>query len=171
MRQHFTQKNLAALIVVALAWIGILFLLPIGYNECLLNGEESRCHISGINLTKVRLNDYYCKLAQYQRACGVFPNSNQGLKALLKPPTSPPLCASYPEIPMISKKEVPADGFGNAFVYESDGKQFDVYSLGRSHTRGGAGDNFNYGVAASVPPVSLLDGRVLLYWIGIYICS
>jgi hypothetical protein len=55
----------------------------------------------------------------------------QGLTALVNPPVTAPLCPRYPHLPFIAKAEPPKDGFGEAFVYESDASGFRLVSPGR----------------------------------------
>jgi hypothetical protein len=60
-----------------------------------------------------------------------FPTSEQGLLALTKSPVTPPLCPRYPGVPFVIKAELPKDGFGEAFVDESDGSGFRLLSPDR----------------------------------------
>jgi hypothetical protein len=111
--------------------------------DCRLEGDASKCTASQENITKIRANDYYCKLVAYRDACGSFPTSEQGLLALTKSPVTPPLCTRYPRVPFVVKAELPKDGFGEAFVYESDGSGFRLLSPGRQrwYQQNGWGSN------------------------------
>jgi hypothetical protein len=98
---------------------------------CGLDDDGTRCTASQESITKVRAHEYSCRLVAYRDVCGAFPTTEQGLTALLKAPSTPPFCRRYPAEPFIARSELPSDGFGEAFRYESDGTGFALRSPGR----------------------------------------
>ncbi len=89
--------------------------------------------------TKVQIRQIGTILDQYRLDCGFYPNSDQGLEALIEPPTSGPKCKSYDPEGYIKDHKVPKDGFDNAFQYSSDGKSYEIRSLGQDGKEGGEG--------------------------------
>ena len=118
-------------LVTLLVMAGFLAYLLRGSRDCALNADGTNCTRDQETVTKIRANDYYCKLVAYRDNCGSFPTTEQGLMALVKSPVTPPLCPRYPPVPFVVKAEPPKDGFGEAFAYESDGKEFRLLSPGR----------------------------------------
>lgn len=80
----------------------------------------------------------------FQLDCGFFPTTEQGLEALVAPPTGTPTCKNYDTAGYYSKKKIPDDPFGKPYVYVSPGKEnpssFDLYSTGADRTDGTADD-------------------------------
>lgn len=76
-------------------------------------------------------------LKTYRLDNGDYPTTQQGLKALVEKPTTPPVPFSYPAEPYL--EQMPQDPWGNPYVYESTGGRFTIKSLGKDGKPGGEG--------------------------------
>ena len=72
---------------------------------------------------------------------GFYPTTDQGLAALVKPPTTPPEPLNYKKNGYM--KNVPKDACGREFIYESPGRNgdFDLFSYGADGQEGGEDSN------------------------------
>lgn len=77
------------------------------------------------------------QLATYRLDNGAYPTSEQGLKALVERTSVPPVPAAFPDGGYLAT--MPQDPWGNAYVYESDGRRYEIKSLGRDAKPGGEG--------------------------------
>ncbi len=95
-----------------------------------------------IETTRAQMKQLESALAFYQMDNGRFPSSEQGLQALVAPPTSGPQPRNYRPGGYLSAKKLPVDAWGEAFGYESPGsnnpESFDIWSLGADSQPGGA---------------------------------
>ncbi len=84
----------------------------------------------------------------YELDNGRYPTTEQGLEALLTPPTSQPLPINW-NGPYLKKKKIPLDPWGHPYVYKSPGEHnadsYDLYSLGPDGQEGGGDDVVNWG--------------------------
>lgn len=82
-------------------------------------------------------------LEAYRLDNSYFPSTQQGIEALSKKPSIPPVPANW-KGPYL-KKSVPKDPWGRPYKYLSPGKanaeSYDLYSLGRDGKDGGAGED------------------------------
>ena len=77
----------------------------------------------------VQINAVSQRLDQYRIDVGIYPNSQQGLNALLEAPSDLSQGDRW-EGPYI-QKQIPADPWGNPYQYKlENADQFTVYSLG-----------------------------------------
>jgi general secretion pathway protein G len=80
---------------------------------------------------------------------GQFPTTEQGLDALVRPPSTEPVPRSYPPGGYLSGGKVPPDPWGEAYHYESPGQHnehsFDLWSFGADRTPGGEGVSTDVG--------------------------
>jgi general secretion pathway protein G len=77
-------------------------------------------------------------LKQYKLDCGQYPNTNQGLDALVTKPASEPGCKNYAPNGYLDKKSAPKDAWDMDYLYTSDGSAFEIKSLGEDKKEGGA---------------------------------
>jgi len=90
--------------------------------------------------TVIRMTNLRSILADYRRHCGLYPTSEQGLKALAEKPTSGPECKRYAPGGYLQDGQVPVDAWDNEFAYESsDGKTYKLISFGIDQVPGGTG--------------------------------
>ncbi len=79
----------------------------------------------------------------YKLDNGVFPSTEQGLQALVEPPTVGILPPKWRTGGYMDKGKVPKDPWGNDFVFLSPGThgEYDLSSYGIDGEAGGEGDN------------------------------
>jgi len=82
-------------------------------------------------------------LKLYRLDNSFYPSTEQGLQALVSPPISGRLPARWREGGYLEKAKVPADPWGNDYVYLSPGthNDFDLISFGADGKQGGTGKN------------------------------
>lgn len=90
-----------------------------------------------VSSTKIQIGKIGEILRDYRRKCGSYPTTDQGLDALIAKPTSGKECKKYPPNAFIESGKIPADPWENEFVYESDGKRYELISLGSDGEEGG----------------------------------
>ena len=78
-------------------------------------------------------------LSLYKLDNGGFPTSEQGLQALVTPPTSGPPARRWNPDGYLDK--VPVDPWGSPYVFRSDGNSFVILSYGADGAEGGDGKN------------------------------
>jgi len=84
---------------------------------------------------QIQVADITAALDLYLLDLGRYPNTEQGLKALVIPPSGAPRWRG----PYLSKPLVPLDPWGRPYQYRSPGEHgpFDLYSFGADGKRGG----------------------------------
>jgi general secretion pathway protein G len=78
-------------------------------------------------------------LSLYKLDNGLFPTTEQGLQALVTPPTSGPPARRWNPDGYLEK--LPIDPWGQPYVFQSDGSRYVVLSFGSDGIEGGAGAN------------------------------
>lgn len=106
-------------------------------NEAKKIEQEEQKQKYALKLTKSQLLNLKGALELYKLHNSMYPTTAQGLKALVKKTTIPPIPSSW-KGPYIEK--VPKDGWGNNFIYTSDGKHFRIISPGPDGKVGTADD-------------------------------
>ncbi len=96
-------------------------------------------HEGQVKSTKIQMNGLDARLKEFRRKCGFYPTTEQGLEALVTKPTGGRECKDYPANGFIDGESVPKDPWDGDFIYESDGKTFNIYSYGPDGSAGGEG--------------------------------
>ncbi|MEZ5584106.1 MAG: type II secretion system major pseudopilin GspG [Candidatus Competibacteraceae bacterium] len=88
---------------------------------------------------RLQIEDFSAALDMYRLEVGRYPNSSEGLDALVQAPSG----ANNWNGPYLKKSTIPKDPWGNEYQYQSPGDHgaFDVYSLGADNAPGGDGEN------------------------------
>ena len=94
-----------------------------------------------VNTTKIQIRQLGVVLDDFRRVCGFYPTTDQGLDALIHQPTGGRPCKNYDPDGFIKDHKLPQDGFGNDFLYTSDGSSYEIRSLGKDGQPGGTGSN------------------------------
>lgn len=89
--------------------------------------------------TKIQMQNIQERLKEFRRHCGQYPTTDQGLEALIQKPTSGRDCKRYNPGGYIDGEVLPLDPWDEEFIYESNGKSFDIYSMGQDRAEGGEG--------------------------------
>lgn len=119
-------------LLVVLVILGLLAALAgprvIGY----LGGAKS-------DTAQLQIEEFGAALDLYHLEVGRYPNSQEGLQALVQAPGG----ADKWNGPYLKKKEVPKDPWGNDYRYVSPGQHgpYDLSSLGADNREGGEGEN------------------------------
>lgn len=102
-----------------------------------------------VTSTSTQIKQLESALAFYQMDNGRFPTSEQGLTALVHPPSSAPEPRNYRPGGYLQGGEVPVDAWGNEFRYEMpgqvNGSSYDIWSLGADGQPGGEGVDADIG--------------------------
>lgn len=89
----------------------------------------------------------------------MIPTMNQGLDALVRRPTIPPIPPDYPREPYLDTGEIPLDPWGNPYGYlvpGRNGEAFEIISYGSDGARGGVEDAADLSSSA---PQGRIDGQ------------
>jgi len=100
-------------------------------------GEEAK-----ITTAKVQISVLEDALHQFEVDNGYYPETEQGLDALVREPSVGRAAGHWRQGGYLQKSSVPKDPWGNPYVYLSPGTHgdFDLYSLGADGEPGGEGD-------------------------------
>ena len=83
-------------------------------------------------------------LKMYKLDNGMYPTTEQGLKALIEKPEIEPIPKHWREGGYLETNEVPKDPWGNPYIYRSpgeEGREYEIISLGADGKEGGTGVN------------------------------
>lgn len=88
---------------------------------------------------KLQIEDFGAALDMYRLDVGRYPNSGEGLEALVKKSDN----SSKWNGPYLKKIQIAQDPWGYDYVYRSPGEHggYDLYSLGADNAEGGEGEN------------------------------
>ena len=100
-----------------------------------------------VSSAKIQIGKLSEILRDYRRKCGSYPTSEQGLDALINKPTGGKECKNYPPNGFIDGGKIPMDPWENEFVYESDGKRYEIICLGSDGEEGGE-DQFDKDISS-----------------------
>jgi general secretion pathway protein G len=88
---------------------------------------------------RLQIEELGAGLDLYHLEVGRYPNTDEGLAALVEEPTG----VSHWNGPYLKKKTVPNDPWGNKYIYVSPGENgvYDLFSLGQDNMEGGENEN------------------------------
>ena len=90
-----------------------------------------------VESTKIQMASLADRLKEFRRHCGSYPTTEQGLDALLEKPAGGKECKRYNPGGYIEGGQLPKDPWDEDFIYESDGRKFNIFSLGQDREEGG----------------------------------
>lgn len=127
------QKGFSLIeILIALTLLAIAGTFVVGkFNDTLEEGK--------IKSAKIQMSNLDGRLKEFRRKCGFYPTTEQGLESLIAKPTGGRECKDYPPNGFIDGEQIPKDPWDNDYIYESDGKAFNIYSYGANGEAGGEG--------------------------------
>lgn len=133
-RRRFTGFTLLELLVVMVI-IGLL----VGYVAPMYFKQVGK---SEIKTARAQIDSFGKALDQYRLDTGHYPTTEQGLASLVTKPANE---AKW-DGPYL-KKGVPADPWGNPYVYKQPGDhgEYDIISYGKDGSPGGDGENADIG--------------------------
>ena len=129
-RQYYKNNQGFSLveIMIVLAVIGII----VGIMANKFAGALDKSKVKAAKITIQQLSD---RLEMYNTDCSAYPTTEEGFEALMSSPGDS--CEEWgPEAYM---KKVPKDPWNRPFIYESDGADFTITSLGADKKEGGEG--------------------------------
>lgn len=90
---------------------------------------------------KVQIKNFETALKLYKLDSGVYPSTEQGLEALVSKPSAGSIPRNWREGGYLEQKKVPADPWGNKYLYSSPGAHgdYEIISQGADGARGGEG--------------------------------
>ena len=92
-----------------------------------------------VNAAKIQMSSLSDRLREFNRHCGFYPTTDQGLEALITKPEGRE-CKRYRPGGYIKEGfDIPLDPWDNDYEYTSNGKTFNIISLGRDGLEGGEG--------------------------------
>jgi general secretion pathway protein G len=88
---------------------------------------------------RVQIHELNTALDMYRLGIGRYPTTDEGLTALVEPPSG----VNNWSGPYLSKKQVPKDPWGYKYHYRFPGEhgEYDLYSFGADNVEGGEGEN------------------------------
>jgi general secretion pathway protein G len=119
-------------IMVVIAIIGLLATLVVQSLRGATDKAKRTKAMADIAELKTALDRYYIDN-------GSYPSTDQGLNALVTPSGQGAQNTNYEEGGYI--RRIPADPWGNQYVYSSDGSNYTLKSLGADGAEGGSGKN------------------------------
>jgi len=101
----------------------------------------SRLDEARVTEVKIQIKNLETALRLYKTDNGFYPSTEQGLEALILPPSDGHIPENYREGGYLEKKSLPSDPWGNRYIYLSPGQQgeYDIISLGADGQEGGSG--------------------------------
>lgn len=90
---------------------------------------------------KVQIRNFETALKLFKIDNGFYPETQQGLEALIEKPTTGRLPNKFREGGYLEQNKIPLDPWGNPYIYLSPGihGEFDIVSLGGDGKEGGEG--------------------------------
>lgn len=92
-----------------------------------------------VQTAKIQIKSISERLKEFRRDCNFLPTTDQGLDALLDKPTGGRECKRYAPGGYIEGGKIPLDPWDAEYIYESDGRNFTIISLGADNAEGGEG--------------------------------
>ena len=93
-----------------------------------------------VKTVKIQMSHLSDRLKEFRRHCGFYPMAEQGLQALISKPTAGRECKRYRTGGYLEDGvDIPLDPWDNDYVYESNGRIFNIISLGGDGLEGGDG--------------------------------
>ena len=98
-------------------------------------------HEGQVRSAKIQMQSFQARLQDFRRRCGFYPTTDQGLEALIAKPTTGRECRNYPPSGFIDGGQIPNDPWDHPYIYESDGREFNILSYGADNAPGGEGQD------------------------------
>ncbi len=134
-RQASVGFTLIEVLVVLAILLGLATLVTVNV--------VSRQRQARVDIAKIQIRELQNALSHYQVEQGRYPTMEQGLEALVRCPTVPPVPERYPPEGYLSSRKVPRDPWGNEFIYLVPGREglpYEIISYGADGRPGGTGD-------------------------------
>ncbi len=90
-----------------------------------------------MDATRIQIKSLDASLSLYRLHNSIYPTTEQGLGALMRKPEVGIIPKDW-QGPYLNANRVPTDGWANAFLYVSDGRDFTIVSMGADGQEGGS---------------------------------
>src|SRR4030042_3752314 len=103
-------------------------------------GRTDEARVTG---AKIQIRNFETALKLFKLDNGFYPDTQQGLDALIEKPATGRIPQKYKEGGYLEQKKIPLDPWGNPYIYVSPGLHgdFDIISYGADGKDGGEGKN------------------------------
>lgn len=132
-RRHARQAGFTLLeLLVVLVILGLLAAIAAPRVMSYLGGAKT-------DTARIQIENLSTTLDLYRLDVGRYPSEDEGLHALLSPPSG----AEGWNGPYVRREDMITDPWGRTYVYRFPGQalEFDLYSLGADAAEGGEGEN------------------------------
>ena len=101
-------------------------------------GRTDDARVTG---AKIQIRNFETALKLFKMDNGFYPDTQQGLEALIEKPTAGRIPHNYREEGYWEERQIPLDSWGNPYIYVSPGLHgdFDIMSYGGDGREGGEG--------------------------------
>ena len=134
MKQKEKRKPLPGFSFIEILVVMIILALIAGIVGTQLLGEAEKAKADS---TKIQMKSLEAALDLYRLHNSSYPTSEQGLESLIRKPELGRVPNSW-QGPYLNANKVPTDGWKNPYVYLSDGRAYEIKSLGADGAEGGA---------------------------------
>ncbi|MGK0367826.1 MAG: general secretion pathway protein G [Thermoproteota archaeon] len=118
----------------------LIALTLLGFTATFIAGKVMDSLDEGsVQSAKIQIKNIEDRLKEFRRHCGTYPTSEQGLDALIEKPTGGRDCKRYPADGYIDGGRLPVDPWDGEYMFESDGRKYDIFTYGKDGIEGGEG--------------------------------
>lgn len=136
-RRRRTARGFTLIEVLIAVFIGVLLAGIVTVNV-MRHLSETR-----VKTARIQLRQLKSAVQLYQVEQGRLPTQEQGLEALVRKPSIPPIPPNYPAEGYLEGRRVPLDPWGREYIYAApgaDGLPFEIITYGSDGEPGGDGD-------------------------------
>ncbi|MDA9793266.1 type II secretion system major pseudopilin GspG [Bacteriovoracaceae bacterium] len=117
----------------------LIALTLLGFTATFIAGKVfDRLNEGSVQTAKIQVKKLEERLMEFRRHCGKYPTSDQGFDALIEKPATGE-CKRYAPGGYIQGGKIPIDPWDNEYVFDSDGKTYEIISYGADGVEGGDG--------------------------------
>lgn len=133
-RQNRLKNSKGFTLIELLVVLAILAMLAGLVGPSVMNALDD----SKVKTAKIQLEDLGAALDLYRLDTGRYPDSSEGLEALIEKPAG----GGKWNGPYLKKRHLPKDPWNYDYIYRFPGDKgaYDLYSLGSDNAQGGEGD-------------------------------
>ena len=133
--QHNSDRGFTLLEIIIVVFILSLLIAIVAPR---IIGRTDEARVTG---AKIQIRNFETALKLFKLDNGFYPDTQQGLEALIKKPTTGRIPQKYKEGGYLEQKKISLDPWGNPYLYVSPGLNgdFDIISYGNDGKEGGEG--------------------------------
>lgn len=133
----FGQKGFTLLEIIVVVFI-LSILVAVVAPKIIGRTDDAR-----IAEAKVQIKNFETALKLFKLDSGFYPETQQGLGALIEKPSGGQVPRNYREGGYLEQRKIPLDPWGNPYIYVSPGLHgdFDIICYGADGKDGGEGNN------------------------------